>query len=71
MIAKATEECNELKENARQYAISVTEGARNFVASSLKGYQDIAVNNLNQINSVNTQFQSEYAAQVQVLGIDR
>lgn len=70
MIAKTTDECDELKEHAKQYAISVTEGARNFVASSLAGYQGIAMTNLDQINKVNTQFQSEYAAQVRALGID-
>lgn len=70
MIAKATDECDTLKDHAKQYAISVTEGARNFVASSLAGYQGIAMTNLDQINKVNTQFQSEYAAQVRALGID-
>ena len=70
MIAKATDECNELKEHAKQYAVSVTEGARNFVASSLAGYQGIAMTNLDQINKVNTQFQTEYAAQIRALGID-
>ena len=71
MVSKATAECNELKEQARQYAIAVTESARNFIASSLAGYQGIAMNNLDQINKVNTQFQSEYAAQVRNLGIDK
>ena len=71
MVSKATAECNELKEQARQYAIAVTEGARNFIANSLAGYQGIAMNNLDQINKVNTQFQSEYAAQVRNLGIDK
>ncbi len=69
MVAKATADCNEYKEQARQYAVSVVEGARNFVANSLAGYQGIAMTNLDQINKVNTQFQSEYAAQVRALGI--
>ena len=71
MVSKATAECNELKEQARQYAIAVTESARNFVASSLAGYQGIAMSNLDQINKVNTQFQNEYATQVRNLGIDK
>ncbi len=69
MVAKATAECNEYKEQARQYAVSVVEGARGFVANSLAGYQGIAMTNLDQINKVNTQFQSEYAAQARALGI--
>lgn len=71
MVAAATAECNEYKEQARQYAVTVVEGARNFVASSLAGYQGIAMTNLDQINKVNTQFQTDYAAQVRVLGIEQ
>lgn len=71
MVAKATEECNLLKEQARQYAINVTEGAHNFVTNSLAGYQSIAMTNLDQINKVNSQFQGEFANQVKILGIDK
>ncbi len=71
MIGKAAEECNALKEQARQYAIQVTEGAHNFVTNSLASYQGVAMGHLDQINKINAQFQNEYAGQVKVLGINK
>ena len=62
-------ECDELCQQAKAYAIRITEGAHNFVTNSLAGYQKIAMSNLDTINTVNSQFQGEYAAQVQTLGI--
>ena len=69
MVAEATRECEALKEQARNYAVSVTEGAHNFITNSLAGYQSIAMTNLDTINKVHGQFQNEYANQVKILGI--
>ncbi len=69
MIAEASRECDALREQARAYAVSVTEGAHNFITNSLAGYQSIAMTNLDTINKVHNQFQGEYANQVKVLGI--
>lgn len=69
MVQEAARECEALKEQARAYAISVTEGAHNFITNSLAGYQNMAMTNLDTINKVHGQFQSEYANQVKVLGI--
>lgn len=70
MVAEAVKECETLKEQARSYAVSVTEGAHNFITNSLAGYQSIAMGNLDTINKVHGQFQTEYANQVKVLGIN-
>ena len=69
LLEKTKRECEELRAQAKAYAISVTEGAHNFITNSLAGYQRIAMSNLDTINTVNNQFQGEYAAQVQALGI--
>ncbi len=69
LLDKTKKECEELRAQAKAYAINVTEGAHNFVTNSLAGYQRIAMSNLDTINNVNSQFQGEYAAQVQALGI--
>jgi uncharacterized protein YeaO (DUF488 family) len=71
LLEKTKQECEELRAQAKAYAISVTEGAHNFITNSLAGYQRIAMSNLDTINTVNNQFQGEYAAQVQALGIVR
>ncbi len=69
LVEKTKRECEELRAQAKAYAISVTEGAHNFVTKSLAGYQRIAMSNLDTIETVNNQFQGEYAAQVQSLGL--
>lgn len=69
VLEQTRRECEELRAQAKAYAISVTEGAHNFITNSLAGYQRIAMSNLDTINTVNNQFQGEYAAQVQSLGI--
>ncbi len=71
LLERTKRECEELRAQAKAYAINVTEGAHNFVTNSLAGYQRIAMSNLDTINTVNSQFQGEYAAQVQSLGIVR
>ena len=70
MIAKTTNDCNEYKKQANDYAKSIVQGAYNFITSGLAGYQGIAAKNLDEINKVNMQFQQEYAVQVKNLGID-
>ena len=69
LLEKTKQECEELRAQAKAYAISVTEGAHNFITNSLAGYQSIAMTNLDTINKVNSQFQGEYASQVKILGI--
>ena len=71
MIAKTTNDCNEYKKQANDYAKSIVQGAYNFITSGLAGYQGIAAKNLDEINKVNMQFQQEYAVQVKNLGIDK
>lgn len=69
LVEKTRKECEELREQARNYAISLVEGAHNFVNSGLAGYQKVAMTHLDTINNINNQFQSEYAVQVQALGL--
>lgn len=69
LLEKTRKECEELRAQAKAYAISVTEGAHNFVTNSLVGYQKIAISNLDTIEAVNNQFQGEYTAQIQALGL--
>lgn len=70
MIAKATADCEELKAMAKDWSVTVVEGARNFVTNGLAGYQSVAMSSLDNINAVNKQFQSEYSVQVRNLGLD-
>ena len=69
MVAQATRDGEALRENARNYAISATEGARNFITNNLAAYQSVAMGNLDAINKVHSQLQNEYSAQMQFLGI--
>lgn len=71
MIARTTNECNEYKKAANDYAKSIVQGAYNFITSGLAGYQSIAAKNLDDINKINMQFQQEYGVQVKNLGIDK
>lgn len=71
MIAKTTADCEELKAKAKEWTIGIVEGARGFVTNGLSGYQNIAMQSLDNINAVNKQFQSEYSIQVRNLGLDK
>ncbi len=70
MIAKTTEDCEELKARAKEWTVGIVEGARDFVTNGLAGYQNVAMQSLDNINAVNKQFQSEYSVQVRNLGLD-
>lgn len=69
MVAQATKECETLKEQARNYAVSATEGAHNFITNNLAAYQSVAMTNLDTINKVHAQHQADFAAQMKNLGI--
>lgn len=69
MYSQTTKDCENLKEQARLYAVSATEGANNFITNNLAAYQNVAMANLDTINKVHTQLQAEYAAQMKALGI--
>jgi len=69
LIDQTKRECEELRAQAKAYAISIIEGAHKFVTNGLANYQNIAMTNLDTINAVNTQFQGEYVAHVQSLGL--
>lgn len=69
-IAQTTQQAEELKKRARDYAASIVQGAYNFVRNGLSGYQSVAASSLDSINKVHQQFQSDYAVQVRNLGIE-
>lgn len=69
LLAQVAKECEEQRQQAKNYAISLTEGAHNFITNGLAGYQKVAMSNLDLINNVNAQFQGEYTAQARALGI--
>lgn len=70
MIARTTADCEELKAQAKEWTINMVEGARQFIAAGLSGYQNVAMTHLDNINIVNKQFMTEYAVQARNLGID-
>ncbi len=69
MIAEATAQCEEVKNQTREWAIGIVEGAHDFVVNSLAGYQNVAATSLEQINNVNRGFQAEYSNQAAKLGM--
>ncbi len=71
MIAEATAQCDELKNQSREWAVGIVEGAHNFVLNSLAGYQKVAATSLDQISEVNRGFQAEYSQQASKLGINK
>lgn len=70
MIAEATAQCDELKNQSREWAIGIVQGAHDFVLNSLAGYQKVAATSLDQISEVNRGFQAEYNNQTARLGIN-
>ena len=71
LIAKTHEDCEAHKQQAREWALSTAQGSYNFVCDALSKYQNIAMNNLNQITDVYKQFQSGYESHMQVLQADQ
>lgn len=70
MIAEATAQCDELKNQSKEWAIGIVQGAHDFVLNSLAGYQSVAATSLDQISEVNKNFQAEYGKQATMLGMN-
>ena len=70
-IAKTNADCDAHKKAARDWAASTSQGSYNFVCEALSKYQNIAMNNLNQITEVYKQFQSGYENHMRTLGEDK
>ncbi len=69
-IAKTNSDCEAHKKMARDWAASTSQGSYNFVCEALSKYQNIAMNNLNQITEVYKKFQTDYENQMRTLRAD-
>lgn len=69
-IAKTNADCEAHKKFARDWAASTSQGSYNFVCEALSKYQNIAMNNLNQISEVYKQFQAGYETHMKSLQAD-
>lgn len=70
-IAKTTADCEAHKKAARDWAAGTSQGSYNFVCEALSKYQNIAMNNLNQITEVYKQFQAGYENHMRTLQSDK
>ncbi len=70
MLAEADAQCTELKNQSKEWAIGIVQGAHDFVLNSLAGYQKVAATSLDQISEVNRSFQAEYNQQTAKLGLN-
>ena len=70
-IAKTNADCDAHKKAARDWAASTSQGSYNFVCEALSKYQNIAMNNLNQITEVYKQFQAGYETHMRALRADK
>ena len=71
IVSNAETAANQLAEDARNYAIRMTESARTFITNHLYAYQQVAATNLDKINSVNGQLQTDYQEQMVAFGLVR
>lgn len=69
-VAKTNADCEAHKQAAREWAASTSQGSYNFVCEALSKYQNIAMNNLNQITEVYKQFQAGYETHMKSLQAD-
>ncbi len=67
IVAQAYQDCEDHKQQAREWAAGASQGAYNFICDALSKYQNIAMTNLNQITDVYKQFQSGYESHMQSL----
>lgn len=70
LVAQTFEDCEAHKQQAREWAAATAQGSYNFICDALSKYQNIAMNNLNQITDVYKQFQSGYESHMQSLQAD-
>lgn len=70
LVAQTYQDCENHKQQAREWAAATAQGSYNFVCDALSKYQNIAMNNLNQITDVYKQFQSGYESHMQSLQAD-
>ena len=71
LIAKTTADCEAHKKQAREWAVATSQGSYNFVCEALSKYQNIAMNNLNQITDIYKQFQGGYESHMKTLQADQ
>ena len=69
-VAQTQSDCENHKQQARDWASQISQGSYNFVCDALSKYQTIAMNNLNEITDVYKQFQSGYESHMQTLQAD-
>ena len=69
-IAQTTADCEAHKKQARDWATQISQGSYNFVCDALSKYQNIAMNNLNEITDIYKQFQGGYESHMQGLQAD-
>ncbi len=70
-VAKTQEDCENHKRQAREWATQISQGSYNFVCDALSKYQNIAMNNLNEITDVYKQFQGGFENHMQILQADQ
>ncbi len=67
LVAQTMADCEAHKQDARDWAVSVTQGSFEFASKALNDYRNIAMSNLNNISEVNEQLQSGFEGHMQAL----
>ena len=67
LVAQTRQDCEEHKQQAREWALGISQGSYNFVSDALGKYQSIAMNNLNEISEIYKQLQGGYESHMQSL----
>ena len=66
-IAQTMADCEAHKQQAREWAVSITQGSFDFASKALNDYRNIAMSNLNNISEINEQLQNGFEGQMQTL----
>ena len=67
LVAQTRQDCEAHKQQAREWALGISQGSYNFVSDALGKYQNIAMNNLNEISEIYKQLQGGYESHMQSL----
>ena len=67
LMAQTLQDCEAHKKQARDWALGISQGSYNFVSDALGKYQNIAMNNLNEISEIYKQLQGGYESHMQSL----
>ena len=67
LVAQTMADCEAHKQEARDWAVSVSQGSFEFASKALNDYRNIAMSNLNNISEINEQLQSGFEGHMQAL----